>query len=117
MGVPITVYLFMAESSVLSVSKCGVMQVSSVCWVGVRIGLCSGREAEGQTDATWCWGVPGARAVSDRLSWRWLIRINRPDQKSQRGVSFSVRRLGALKAGDHGEQCRCRQDLALSSRR
>ena len=44
MGVPITVYLFMAESSVLVVSRAGVMQVSSVCWVGVRIGQYSGRE-------------------------------------------------------------------------
>ena len=26
--------------------------------------------AEDQTDTSWCWGVPGARAVSDRLSWR-----------------------------------------------
>lgn len=32
----------MAESSVLIVSEAGVMQVSSVCWVGVRIGLYSG---------------------------------------------------------------------------
>ena len=43
MGVPIAVYLFMAESSVLYVSRDEVMQVSSVCWVGVRIGLYSGR--------------------------------------------------------------------------
>jgi len=39
MGVPITGYLCMAESSVLIVSREGVMQVSSVCWVGVRIGV------------------------------------------------------------------------------
>ena len=34
---PITIYLCMAESSVLFVTMEGVMQVSSVCWVGVRI--------------------------------------------------------------------------------
>ena len=46
-----------------------VMQVSSVCWVGVRIGLHSGRvKAEVQTDAPWCWGGPSARAVNDKLS-------------------------------------------------
>ena len=39
---PVFVYLCMAESSVLIVSRAGVMQVSSVCWVGVRIGLYSG---------------------------------------------------------------------------
>ena len=42
MGVPIIVYLCMAESSVLFVSRERVMQVSSGCWVGVRIGLYSG---------------------------------------------------------------------------
>ena len=94
------------------------MQVSSVCWVGVRIGLYSSRNKAGaQTDASWCWGVPSARAVSDRLSWRWLIRIIRPDQKSLRGVSFSIRRLGAQLGGDHGELSRCHQDLASSSLR
>ena len=74
MGVPIIVYLCMAESSVLFVSSERVMQVSSICWIGVRIGLYSGGNAEDQTDASWCWGVPGARAVRARLSWRWLIR-------------------------------------------
>ena len=39
---PVFVYLCMAESSMLVVSRAGVMQVSSVCWVGVRIGLYSG---------------------------------------------------------------------------
>lgn len=66
----------MAESSVLGFSGEGVMQVSSVCWVGVRIGLYSGgfmpkirpiRPGAGE--------YQGARAVSDRLSWRWLIRL------------------------------------------
>lgn len=42
-GVPLFVYLCMAESFVLIVSREGGMQVSSVCWVGVRIGLYSGR--------------------------------------------------------------------------
>ena len=41
MGVPITVYLCMAESSALFVSREGLMQESSVCWVGVRIVLVS----------------------------------------------------------------------------
>ena len=39
---PVLVYLSMAESSVLIVTREGGMQVSSVCWVGVRIGLYSG---------------------------------------------------------------------------
>ena len=99
---PITIYLCMAKSSVLIVSREGVIQVSSVCWVGVRIGLYSSRNKAGaQTDAPWCWGVPGTRAVSDRLSWRWLIPINRLDQKNLRGVSFSIRHLGAQLGGDH----------------
>ena len=42
-GLPVFVYLCMAESFVLIVSREGGMQVSSVCWVGVRIGLYSGR--------------------------------------------------------------------------
>ena len=72
--------------------------MSSVCWVGVRIGLCSGREAGGQADATWCWGVPGARAVNDRLSWRWLIRIAE-QIKAIITAEIRVRPRSDLKAG------------------
>lgn len=48
-------------------------------------------EGRAISDAAWCWGVPGARAVNDRLSWRWLFietGLRRHQKHNQKQLSI-----------------------------
>ena len=101
MGVPITVYLCMYESSVLTASRGNAGIQRLLGWRPHRSVLRL-VNAEDQTDASWCWGVPGVRAVSDRLSWRWLIRVIQSAQVLQRGALSAFRQYGVLRGGDRG---------------
>ncbi|VVN84221.1 hypothetical protein PS704_01341 [Pseudomonas fluorescens] len=42
------------------------------------------------TDAAWCWGVPGARAVIVRLTWRWLLLRG----TTRKLISYHLHRCG-----------------------
>ena len=52
-------------------------------------------------------GSTRARAVSDRLSWRWLIRVIRSVQALRRGAPGASQQSGVLKVGGRGVTFRC----------